>query len=221
MENLTDEEIGKAAREKVGKIVSYCCRKATDADIAAVRKMVQSAIEECGLDATAKVAVDTEKHCVTLGHNPIKAVIRIHGAYPAVRMANGTLVKGADTITVLFRREGGIYNLDKFPDMWEVLSGNRRTMSREDALKAGDSIPWEGESVKFNATTNGLAREYRKHYWYRYEGGKTGYAAINENGGHFGYSDSWEHLKVDFAAYVRKTATDLGYAGKVLGREVA
>ena len=225
--NSTDESLSDLTpiipdnpRTRVGNLVPYWHKKATPADLAAVRSMVQDAIADCGLDATAEVYVEKGDGCVTLGHNPIKAVIKLHGTYQAVRMRNGSVVKGMDTITVEFRREGGIYNLDKFPDMWEFLSGNRRKMSREDALAAGDAVAWEGESVKFDATTNGLVREYRKRYWYRYEGGVPGYG--NDHlGGHYGYADTWENLKPDFAAYVKAVAHDLGYEGRVFRKEVA
>lgn len=225
--NSTDEDISELTpiipdtpRTRVGNLVSYWGKKATPADLSAVRAMVQEAIDACGLDATAKVDVDKEEHCVTLGHNPIKAVIKVRNTYPAVRMRNGSVVNGMDTITVFFRRSGGIFNLENYPDMWDVLSGNRRTMSREDALAAGDAIQWEGEDVTFNARTNGKERGYRRRCWTPYEGGVPGYGP-EHLGGHYGYADTWENLKPDFAAYVRAVAHDLGYENKVQRREVA
>ena len=222
VENLSDLTpiIPDTPRTRVKDLVPYWCKKATPADLAAVRSMVQDAIDACGLDATADVAVEKGEGCVTLGHNPIRAVIKLNGAYAAVRMRNGAVVKGMDTITVLFRREGGNFYREDGPNMFDVLSGNRRKMSREDALAAGDAIKWEGESVKFKASTNGHIRQYRCRHWYIYEGGVPGYG-IEHLGGHYGYADKWENLKPDFAAYVKAVAHDLGYEGRVLRKEVA
>ena len=225
--NSTDESLSDLTpiipdtpRTRVKDMVSYWCKKATPADLAAVRSMVQDAIDACGLDATAEVAVEKGEGCVTLGHNPIRAVIKLNGAYAAVRMRNGAVVKGMNTITVLFRREGGNFYREDGPSMFDVLSGNRRTMSREDALAAGDAIKWEGESVNFKASTNGHIRQYRCRHWYIYEGGVPGYG-IEHLGGSYGYADKWENLKPDFAAYVKAVAHDLGYEGRVFRKEVA
>lgn len=221
MKTLTDTEIAAAAHKKVGNIIAYWRRKATKADIAAVRKMVKAAIDGCGLDATAEVTVDeTDGNYPDMGHHPIKAVIKIHGAYPAVRMDNGTLVKGMDTITAIFDREAGCYSVEKHRELESMRAEKSEGRSDKAILKIGDSIPWEGESVSFNARTNGKSREYRRRHWDIFEGGYAGYG-IGHIGGHYGYSDTWEHLAVDFAAYVRKVATDLGYAGKAWRKEVA
>lgn len=208
-------------KARVGNIIAYWNRKATPADLAAVSSMVQGAISDCGLDATATVAVDDDDyHCVSLGHNPIKAVIKLNGAIPEIRMRNGAVVKGMDTITVLFKREAGIYDADKHMDLGAVRAANESSMSREDALAAGDAMPWEGEVVEFSARTNGKIRGYRCRKWGIYEGGVPGYG-IDHIGGHFGYADTWDNLKPDFAAYVRSVAHDLGYEGNVNRMEVA
>lgn len=208
-------------KTRVGNIIAYWNRKATTADLAAVRSMVQCAIYDCGLDATATVAVDdADYHCVSLGHNPIKAVIRVNGARPAIRMRNGAVVKGMDTITVLFKRNAGVYDAGKHRELSEIRAANECGMSREDALAAGDAMPWEGEVVEFSARTNGKIRGYRCRTWDIYEGGVPGYGA-DHIGGHFGYADTWDNLKTDFAAYVRSVAHDLGYENKVQRREVA
>lgn len=224
--NSTDERlfdltpiIPDTPRSRVANLIPYWCKKATPADLAAVRGMVQSAIDDCGLDATAEVA-ESNEGCVTLGHNPITAIIKIRNTYPAIRMRNGTVVKDMDTITVTFRREGGIYDRKEHPDMWDSLSRNRRRLSREKALAAGDAVAWDCESVNFKAMTNGKARDYRKRHWYPFEGGVAGYG-IDHIGGHYGYADTWENLKPDFAAYLRSVAVDLGYAGKAWRKEVA
>jgi hypothetical protein len=208
-------------KARVGKIIAYWNRKPTAADLAAVRDMVQAAINDCGLDATAEVAVDdADYHCVSLGHNPIKAVIKLNGTYPAVRMRNGSVVKGMDTITATFKRNAGVYDADKHHDLRELRAENGAKLTREEALAAGDAMPWEGEVVEFNARTNGHIRGYRCRTWSPYEGGVPGYG-LEHIGGHFGYADTWENLKPDFAAYVRSIARDLGYEGRVMRKEVA
>ena len=213
--------IPDSPKARVGNIIAYWNRKATPADLAAVRSMVQGAISDCGLDATATVAVDDDDyHCVSLGHNPIKAVIKFNGAIPAIRMRNGAVVKGMDTITVLFNRNAGVYDVEKHHKLGAVRAANGTRMSREDALAAGDAMPWEGEVVEFSARTNGKIMGYRCRKWDVYEGGVPGYG-IDHIGGHFGYADTWENLKPDFAAYVRSVAHDLGYEGNVNRREVA
>ena len=222
VENLDDLTpiMPDTPKARVGKIIAYWNRKATPADLAAVRLMVQDAIADCGLDATAEVAVDTAYRCVTLGHNPIKAVIKLNGTCPAVRMRNGSVVKGMDTITVYFKRNAGVYSAKKHQELRAIRDANGCNMSREDALSAGDAMPWEGESFEFDARTNGKVREYRCRHWYPFEGGVPGYGP-EHLGGHFGYADSWDNLKPDFSAYIRSVAHDLGYDGKVLRREVA
>lgn len=208
-------------KARVGNIIAYWNRKATPADLAAVRSMVQYAISDCGLDATATVAVDdSDPHCVSLGHNPIEAVIKLNGAIPAIRMRDGAVVKGMDTITVVFRRNAGVYDAVKHRELMETRAANESGMSRENALAAGDAMPWEGEVVEFSARTNGKIRGYRCRRWEIYEGGVPGYGA-DHIGGHFGYADTWENLKPDFAAYVRSVAQDLGYEGRASRREVA
>lgn len=213
--------IADTPKARIGNIIAYWNRKATPADLDAVRSMVQSAIDDCGLDATATVAVDdADHHCVSLGHNPIKAVIKLNGAFPAIRMRNGAVVKSMDTITVLFKRNAGVYDAEKHHKLGGMRAANESGMSREDALAAGDAMPWEGEVVEFSARTNGKIRSYRCRTWGVYEGGVPGYG-VDHIGGHFGYADTWENLKPDFAAYVRSVAHDLGYENKVSRREVA
>lgn len=220
-EMISDLEPNLTPKQKAGKLIAYWNRKATPADLAAVRSMVQDAISDCGLDATATVAVDdSDPHCVSLGHNPIEAVIKLNGAIPAIRMRDGAVVKGMDTITVVFRRNAGVYDAVKHRELMETRAANESGMSRENALAAGDAMPWEGEVVEFSARTNGKIRGYRCRRWEIYEGGVPGYGA-DHIGGHFGYADTWETLKPDFAAYVRSVAHDLGYEGRASRREVA
>ena len=158
-------------RAKVADIIAYWRRKVTDADMDAVRTMVNDAIDKSGLDATATVEEDDSyADMVDMGHKPIKATIKINNAFPSVRMVNGTLVKGADTITVIFQREAGVYDHAKHHELMQVRHENADKMSAEEALAAGDALPWEGESVEFSARTNGKARDYRKRHWYPYEG---------------------------------------------------
>ena len=207
-------------KARVGNIIAYWNRKASPADLAAVRSMVQYAISDCGLDATATVAVDdSDSHCVSLGHNPIKAVIKLNGAIPAIRMRNGSVVKGMDTIMVIFSRRAGVYDAEKHRELMETRAANGIGMSREEALADGDAMPWEGEVVEFSARTNGKIRGYRCRRWEIFEGGVPGYGA-DHIGGHFGYADTWENLKPDFAAYVRSVAHDLGYEGRASRRRL-
>ena len=207
-------------KERVGRIIAYWRRKATDADLTAVRSMVQDAINDCGLDATATVAEDDGYHCISLGHRPIKAVIKLRNPYQSVRMRNGTLVKGMDTITVIFAREAGVYDAAKHFDLMEMRHVAADKLPVDEVLAAGDALPWEGEDVQFSARTNGKARDYRKRHWYIYEGGVPGYGPEHV-GGHYGYADTWENLKPDFAAYVRAVAHDLGYEGAAGRRNAA
>ena len=217
---VRDLEPDLTPKQKAGKIIAHWNVKENGKDLAAVRSLVESAIDRCGLDAMATVEVDTEHDIPTLGHSPYKAVIKINNAYPAVRMRNGTLVKGMDTITVQFARKVGLVDFEEYGKRQKAEARFFATMPKAKAMAAIDALPWDGEVVDFSARTNGKARDYRKHYWYPYEGGVSGYG-VNHIGGHFGYAESWESLKPDFAAYVRAVAHDLGYEGKVLRREVA
>ena len=204
-------------RAKVANIIAYWRCKVTDADMDAVRTMVNDAIDKSGLDATATIEEDDSyADMVCMGHKPIKATIKINNAFPSVRMVNGTLVKGVDTITVIFQRRAGVFDCAKHHELMQVRHENADKMSTEEALAAGDALPWEGESVEFSARTNGKAREYRKRHWYPYEGGIPGYG-LDHIGGHYGYADTWANLAPDFAAYVGAIAKDLGYAGKLAG----
>lgn len=219
-EMIRDLEPNLTPKQKAGKLIAHWNVKENGKDLAAVRSMVESAIDRSGLDATATVEVDTEHDIPILGHFPYKAVIKINNAYPAVRMRNGTLVKGMDTITVQFSRKVGLVD---FKDAGERRNAKARfldTMPKEKAMAAIDALPWDGEVVDFCARTNGKARDYRKRHWYLFEGGTAGYGAAHI-GGHFGYADRWETLEEDFAAYVQAVAHDLGYDGKVKRMEVA
>lgn len=208
-------------KARVGKIIAYWRRKATEADLTSVRTMVQEAIDACGLDATAKVGVAEEDfYCLSMGHNPIKAEIKLNAAIPAIRKRDGAVVKGMDTITVLFERQAGVYDHAKHFELLNKRHELTDTLPPEEALAAGDALPWEGEAVQFSARTNGKIRGYRCRTWYPYEGGVAGYGP-EHLGGHYGYADTWENLKPDFAAYVRAVAHDLGYEGKADRKEVA
>ena len=209
-------------RARVAKLIAHWRTPVTDADLAAVNSIVNNAIAAFGLDATAKVEVDDGEHiCHTLGHNPIKAVIKINGAYPAVRLANGTLVKGMDTITVQFCRKVGLYDYEAYGKRKDEEAAIFRDMDDNEAAKRLiDALPWDAEVVDFSARTNGKARDYRKRHWYIYEGGKSGYG-VDHIGGHFGYADTWGNLAEDFAAYLAAVARAFGYAYKVGRKEVA
>lgn len=219
-EMIRDLEPILTPKQIAGKLIAHWNVKENGKDLAAVRSIVDAAIADCGLDATAMVEVDTEHDIPTLGHFPYKAVIKINNAYPAVRMRNGTLVKGMDTITVQFARKVGLVDFDEYGVRQKAEARFFDTMPKAKAMAAIDALPWDGEVVDFSARTNGKARDYRKRYWYPFEGGTAGYGAAHI-GGHFGYADKWETLAEDFAAYVRAVANDLGYAGKVWRREVA
>jgi hypothetical protein len=207
-------------KQKAGRLIAHWNVKENGKDLAAVRSIVDAAIADCGLDATATVEIDKENNIPSLGHYPYKATIKINGTYPAVRMANGTLVKDMDTITVTFRKQVGLYDFNAYHERNKTRDNLLETMPQAEAMAAVDALPWDGEVVDFSARTNGRARDYRKRYWYPFEGGVAGYGA-GHIGGHFGYAESWESLKEDFAAYVRKVANDLGYAGKVWRKAVA
>ncbi len=219
-EKIRDLEPILTPKQKAGKLIAHWNVKENVKDLAAVRSIVESAIDGCGLDATATVEVDTDYNIPTLGHNPYKAVIKINNAYPAVRMRNGTLVKGMDTITVQFARKVGLVDFKEYGERQKAEASFFNAMPKAKAMAAIDALPWDGEVVDFSARTNGKARDYRKRYWYPFEGGTAGYGAAHI-GGHFGYADKWETLAEDFAAYVRAVAHDLGYEGKVQRREVA
>ena len=207
-------------RTRVGKLIAHWNKTPTKADLQAVRAIVQNAVDGCGLDATAEVVIDTDHDIPTLGHFPYKAVIKINGAYPAIRMRNGNVVKGMDTITVQFCRKVGLFNFDECGKRHKEEERLFKELPKDKAMAAIDALPWDAELVDFSARTNGLEREYRHRHWFPFEGGVSGYGA-DHIGGHFGYADTWENLKEDFAAYIRKVATDLGYAGKVWRKEVA
>lgn len=225
--NSTDESlfdltpiIPDTPRSRVAKLIAHWCKPVTKADLSAVRDIVQSAIDDCGLDAAATVAVYDNYNPRTLGYNPIKAEIKINNTFPAIRMRNGTVVKFMDTITVIFRRQSGMYDTEAYGERQKLEEGIFRTYPKAEAMAVIDTLPWDAESVEFSARTNGKARDYRKRHWYPYEGGVPGYG--NDHlGGHYGYADTWENLKPDFAAYLRSVAVELGYAGKVWRKEVA
>ena len=226
--NTTDESlfsltpiIPDTPRTRVANLIAHWRKPVTKADLAAVRSVVNDAIAACGLDATATVEEDKGYNCDTLGYNPIKAVIKIKGAYPAVRLANGTLVKGMDTITVQFCRKVGLYDYEAYGKRKDEEAAIFRDMDdNEEAKRLIDALPWDAELVDFSARTNGKARDYRMRHWYPYEGGIAGYG-LDHIGGHFGYADTWGNLAEDFAAYVRAVAHDLGYEGLAVRREVA
>ena len=219
-EMIRDLEPILTPKQRAGKLIAHWSVKENGKDLAAVSSIVDAAIADCGLDATATVEVDTEHDISTLGHFPYKAVIKLHGTYPAVRMADGTLVKGMDTITVQFCRKVGLFDYDAYGERQKEEAALFDKLPKAEAMAAIDALPWDGYVVDFSARTNGKARDYRKRHWYPYEGGVSGYGATHI-GGHFGYAESWDTLKVDFMAYVRKVATDLGYAGRVARKEVA
>ena len=219
-EMISDLEPILTPKQIAGKLIAHWNVKENGKDLAAVRSIVDAAIADCGLDATATVEVDTEHDIPTLGHFPYKAVIKIHNAYPAVRMRNGTVVKGMDTITVQFARKVGLVNFEEYGERQKEESRLFDTMPKEKAMAAIDALPWDGDVVDFSARTNGKVRDYRKRHWYLFEGGTAGYGAAHI-GGHFGYADKWEALADDFAAYVRAVAHDLGYDGKANRKEVA
>ena len=112
-EMIRDLEPNLTPKQMAGKLIAHWNVKENGKDLAAVRSIVESAIDGCGLDATATVEVDTEHDIPTLGHFPYKAVIKINNAYPAVRMRNGTIVKGMDTITVHFARKVGLVDFEE------------------------------------------------------------------------------------------------------------
>ena len=220
LEMIRDLEPNLTPKQMAGKLIAHWNVKENGKDLAAVRSIVESAIDGCGLDATATVEVDTEHDIPTLGHFPYKAVIKINNAYPSVRMRNGTIVKGMDTITVHFARKVGLVDFEENGERQKAEARFFDTMPKEKAMAAIDALPWDGEVVDFSARTNGKARDYRKRHWYLFEGGTAGYGAAHV-GGHFGYADKWENLAEDFAAYVRAVAHDLGYEGRVFRKEVA
>ena len=219
-EMISDLEPNLTPKQKAGKLIAHWNVKENGKDLAAVRSIVESAIDSCGLDATATVEVDTDHDIPSLGHFPYKAVIKINNAYPSVRMRNGSVVKGMDTITVQFARKVGLVDFEEYGVRQKAEARFFDTMPKAKAMAAIDALPWDGEVVEFSARTNGKIRGYRCRRWDIYDGGVPGYGA-DHIGGHFGYADTWETLKPDFAAYVRSVTHDLGYEGRASRREVA
>ena len=219
-EMISDLEPNLTPKQKAGKLIAHWNVKENGKDLAAVRSIVESAIDSCGLDATATVEVDTDHDIPSLGHFPYKAVIKINNAYPSVRMRNGSVVKGMDTITVQFARKVGLVDFEEYGVRQKDEARFFDTMPKAKAMAAIDALPWDGEVVEFSARTNGKIRGYRCRRWDIYDGGVPGYGA-DHIGGHFGYADTWETLKPDFAAYVRSVTHDLGYEGRASRREVA
>ena len=99
------------AKVRAGKLIAHWRIMPSDNDLSAVRDIVANAVRKCGMDATIDVSV-VPMECASLGHGRVKAVINIRNAYGAVRMADGTLVKGMDKITIDFDKCAGLFDFD-------------------------------------------------------------------------------------------------------------
>ncbi len=185
---------------KLGDIIAFWTRKATDEDVRQIRGIVDAAIAESGIGETATVEVDSEPRTPTLGHSPVVAVISLDGkGAEAVRTRKGAVIKGLGTIKVVFARKSGVYEPDRNSEIWNALNGGREGRTEEGFLAFGDAMPWEGEVVQFSAWTSGKIRGFRCRNWECYSGDTP-----------FGFSDTWENLKPGFTRYLRSVAKDIG-----------
>lgn len=184
----------------IGDIIAFWTRAATDEEIRRIRGIVYAAIAESGIDATATVGVESEPQNITLGHNPVVAVLSLNGkCTESVRTRKGEVIKGLDTIKVVFARKAGVYEPEKNTEIWKSLNGGRDGRTVDGFLAFGDAMPWEGEVVQFSAWTNGKVRGYRCRNWECYSGEVP-----------FGFSGAWEDLKPDFTRYLRSVVADIG-----------
>lgn len=175
-------------QEQCGKMIAHWRRPIDISDIQKVRDMV------CGVAcqfAATTVEVKVEPTGSLLGYERLVAIIKFNEIPQAVRTGDRDLIKGMDEITIWFDRCAGLLSHEEYVKRQEEESRLFKDLPEEEAKAAINALPRDGEVVKFSGWTNGKIREYRKHYFYPFEGNN-----------HFGYAPTWEALKDQVEQYV-------------------
>lgn len=194
---------------RAGKLIAHWRLMPSDNDLSAVRDIVVNAVRKCGMDATIDVAV-VPMECASLGHGRVTAVINVRNAYGAVRMADGTLVKGMDRITIDFDKCAGLFDFDAHCKRNDEEDKLFATFPKAKAMAAIDKLHWDAVDVHYSGRTNGKERLYRCRHFSPFEGR-----------GHYGYGAIWADIADGVAEYIGGIARGLGYANKANVRKAA
>lgn len=185
------------SRNAVGNLIAHWRRMPTTAETERIRNMVVDAVAENGIRCF--VEVETYRHTPSLGFGGIKATIHLQNPVEAVRDGNGTLIKGVGKITIEFDRCAGLYSFEEYCERQKKMDAIAKELGGYDkAFAAIDALPWDAESVDFTGWTDGKARDYRRRYFYPYEGRN-----------HYCYDSTYEGLEEQLKGYMGNLARTL------------
>ena len=191
-------------KQECGKLIAYWNRAATKADLKACRDLVRNALRANGLNFrySVRVADMGMGHCQ--GHDRITATITIPTPIDKIRDIEGNTVKGLSKITIWFKRNAGLFDIEKHQKRHtEEAAIFDKMGDTPAALAAIDALPWDGEVCEFNLFTNGHIREYRKRHFYGYE-----------PRGSFCYDADFAALADPLYSVFHEFAVNLGYGAK-------
>ena len=191
-----------AEKAKVGNLIAHWRRRLTNEDVAAVIDIVINGVKN-GIRAKCTIDIRLKRNywkSTQLGYDGIIATIKVCNPFQAVRTASGDMIKGMDTITLIFDKTAGLFSFKKHWERQKVQDALFGSLPIADAMAAYDALPWDGESVQFKGRTNGKIRGYRRRHFYPYEGRYN-----------YGYAQKWEGLKVQVEAYIKEIGDVCGY----------
>lgn len=185
--------------EESGKFIAQWDCALDACELREIRRMTLDALARHGIDATANFAPIKKDSAYMFGGRAWHWLdIRINNAPSAVRIWNGSVIKGLSVIHLCVRRRSGFLTYEgamqwqkKAQGVWD---SDKPLKEKYAAL---DAMQFDAQSLDMNITTNGVQRAYRGRTWWKYEGR-----------GHYHYGD-WSDIEGGIYEYLRNIAYDL------------